>query len=421
MATMTKEDLDKYIGQAVDTLKVEVSKSVAELVKENMAKALEPVAKEQHDWMSRILGSQETEVSRKREKGELFGRYARAIAASAMHAKMGQFIAPEDIAKGWGDADVAKFITDYRSKTMTAGDPLAGGFLVPQQFSQDVVELLRPTSVVRRLGATTIPMPVGSLRFPTVSAGTTGYYVGEATNITKTQLATGQITLTFKKLAAVVPFSNDLLRYSSPGADAIVRDDVVRAFGQAENTAFLRGQGVSAAPKGLRYWAAAANVFAANATVSLANTTIDLGKLMQKLMDNNIPFTRPGWIFAPRTWRYLATIQTTTGAYVFREEMNGGRLWGYPYAISTGIPVNLTDGGGTTETEVYLADFADVIIGEAMSMAVDASSEAAYDDGGTTRLAFSRDETVIRAITEHDLGVRRAESVALLNCCTWGA
>jgi len=420
MAVMTMEDLKKHIeAEVLPVLRTEVGKSVAEFVKESMAKALEPFAKEQHDWMSKILGKQETEIPRKREKGELAGFVIRCAAASAMSAKSGRPVPAEDIAKGWGFPDIAKTIIEAREKALAAGDPLAGGTLIPQQFSQDFVELLRPLSVVRRMGATSLPMPVGSIKIPKITSGMTAYYVGENANITKSQLATGQISLVWKKLAGLTPISNDLLRYSSPGADAIVRDDAVRGTAQAENAAFLRSQGMAGEPKGLRYQAAVGNVIGA-ASTSLANASTDLGKLIQKLMEANIPFTRPGWLMAPRSYIYLSTVQTTTGAFAFREELTRGTLWGWPYAVNTGIPVNLTDGGNTDETEVYLADFAEVIIGESLNVMVDASSEAAYYDGSQVQASFSLDQTVVRVITEHDLAVRRAESVALLNKVRWG-
>lgn len=419
MAVMTMEDLRKHIdSEVLPILRVEVGKSVAELVQASVTKALEPVAKAQHDWMSRILERQE-EPARKREKGELAGFVIRAAAASAMHAKGGRLVPPEEIAKGWGYPDVAKMIVETREKALAAGDPLAGGTLVPEQFSQDYIELLRPISVVRRMGATSLPMPVGSIKIPKISSGMTAFYIGENTNITKSQMATGQVALVWKKLAGLTPVSNDLLRYSSPGADAIVRDDAVRASGQAENTYFLRGDGMAGVPKGLRYQAASGNIVGAGAT-SLAQVTTDLGKLVQKLMDNNIPFTRPGWIMTPRSYVYLTTVQTSTGAFAFRDEMMNGRLWGWAFGVNTGIPSNLTDGGNTDETEVYLADFADVVIGESMRIAVDASSEAAYYDGSTVQASFSLDQTVVRVISEHDLAVRRAESVALLNKVRWG-
>lgn len=424
MAVMTKEDLTRHIMETVvPVLKTDLSKTVAELVAEMVKREMEPLRATQHDWMTRVLGEDGggRAAPQKRQPGELFGLYCRAIAASSFYVKQGQFVSPQDVAKRWGHADVARLLDEHQAKALAAGDPLAGGFLIPQQFSADVIELLRPASAVRRLGATVIPMPVGSLSIPKITAGATGYYIGENENITKSQLTTGQVKLSFKKLAALTPVSNDLLRYSTPGADAIVRDDIVRALGQAENSNFIRGDG-TAGPRGLRYQVAAANrLNATGGTVSLANVTIDLGRLIQALMDNNIPFTRPGWIFAPRTYRYLATVQTTTGAYAFREELIGGKLWGWPYAVNTGVPTNLTDGGGTTETEVYLADFADVLIGESMSMAVDASQEAAYHDGSSVVAAFSQDQTVVRAITEHDLAVRRDVGLAVMNQITWGA
>jgi HK97 family phage major capsid protein len=325
-----------------------------------------------------------------------------------------------DIMKQWGDGDLSEYMKAHREKAMAAGEAIAGGFLVPDQFSQDVIDLLRPMSVVRGLGPVSMPMPTGTMRVPKITSGSTGYYIGENSTITKSQVATGQLTLTWKKLAALVPISNDLLRFSSPGADAIVRDDMVRSIAQRENAAFLRGDGTSASPKGLRYWAPAANIIAANSTVNLANVTVDLGKLILQLKNNNIPMTRPAWIMSPRSEHYLATVQNGNGFFVFRDEVLSGRLWGFPLAVTTEVPVNLTDGGGTNESEIYLVDMADAVIGEAKSSSVDSSGEAAYTAGGSLVSSYSQDQTVIRAIAEHDFAMRREESVTLLNQCTWG-
>lgn len=70
---------------------------------------------------------------------------------------------------------------------------------------------------------------------------------------------------------------------------------------------------------------------------------------------------------------------------------------------------------------MYLADFADVIIGDALNAIVDVSSEAAYHDGTAVVAAFSKDQTVVRVILANDLAVRHAEAVAVLTGVTWGA
>jgi HK97 family phage major capsid protein len=128
---------------------------------------------------------------------------------------------------------------------------------------------------------------------------------------------------------------------------------------------------------------------------------------------------RPGWMMSVRTEQYLLTKQTATGTFAFRDEMLRGTLWGWPYGVTTQI---LDTGGvGSNESEVYLVDFADVIIGESLNLLIDVSMEAAYEDtAGNVESAFSRDQTVVRAIQEHDIGMRHDFSAAYLSGVTWG-
>jgi HK97 family phage major capsid protein len=414
MPGLTKEDLTRHITDVVVPLiKETVGPSVSDIVQEYLAKSAGAP-----DHVSDQSHAPVVNPTEKMDKGLPFGKAIRALAAAKQNG--GGADMALDIMKQWGDGDLSEYMKAHREKAMAAGEAIAGGFLVPDQFSQDVIDLLRPMSVVRGLGPVSMPMPTGTMRVPKITSGSTGYYIGENSTITKSQVATGQLTLTWKKLAALVPISNDLLRFSSPGADAIVRDDMVRSIAQRENAAFLRGDGTSASPKGLRYWATAANIIAANSTVNLANVTVDLGKLILQLKNNNIPMTRPAWIMSPRSEHYLATVQNGNGFFVFRDEVLSGRLWGFPLAVTTEVPVNLTDGGGTNESEIYLVDMADAVIGEAKSLSVDSSGEASYTDGGSLVSSYSQDQTVIRAIAEHDFAMRREESVTLLNQCTWG-
>jgi HK97 family phage major capsid protein len=307
-------------------------------------------------------------------------------------------------------------------KALMAGDATAGGFLVPPNFSAEVIELLRPMSVVRSLDPVIWPMPNGSAQISKLTGGADASYSGESRNITSSQQATGMLNLFWKKLTALVPISNDLLRFSgtNPGADGIVRDDLVGAMGQREDLAFIRNDGTSGTPKGMRYWCPAANLITVNATVNLANVTVDLGKLVLALEEASVRFLRPGWVFAPRTKLFLMTIRDGNGNYAFREEMLTGKFWGFPFKSTPQIPKNLAY-TGTGETETYLADFADCVIGEATELIIDASPNAAYYDSASAAVvsSFSRDETVIRAISRHDFGMRHDESVAIHPDVDW--
>ena len=86
---------------------------------------------------------------------------------------------------------------------------------------------------------------------------------------------------------------------------------------------------------------------------------------------------------------------------------------------TTNIPNNLGSGGN--ETEVYLSDMSDSIIAEATGLEIAVDSSASYIENGAAVSAFARDETLIRAISRHDFGVRHAESVAVKTGVLWGA
>jgi HK97 family phage major capsid protein len=308
-------------------------------------------------------------------------------------------------------------------KALMAGDATAGGFLVAPEFSAEVIELLRPMSVVRSMNPIVMPMDTGSISIPKLTGGATANYVGESANIPSSQQTTGMLDLTWKKLAALVPISNDLLRFTttSPSADAVVRDDVVMSLAQREDLAFIRGDGLSGTPKGLRNWAPAANVLTVNPTINLANVTEDLGLLVLQLENADVRMLRPGWLFAPRTKNALMNVRDGNGNFAFRPEMLLGTLNGLPFKTTTQIPIDLVVTGATGESENYVVDFADVVIGESSEIIVDASANAAYFDtpSGAVVSSFSRDETVIRAIARHDFGMRHDASVAVHSDVDW--
>lgn len=429
----TLDQLSEHVKNTTLPLIKEMIKSdcgamVAEAVEETVSKRYEKL-KSEAPWTAAIKESQASNFMghKERAKGEAAGRFIRAVTLCKLNGRPNDPAAIQDQLVKWGDKDIAETVekdADRRNKAaMAATSATDGGFLVPEQFSQDVIELLRPQSVVRSLVGQTLPMPVGTVNIPKITDGSTAYYLGENTNATKSALKTGNLKLTWKKLVSLVPLSNDLVRYSSPGADAIVRNDMIRAMAQRENQAFLRDDGTSASPRGLRYQINPSNLLdVSNATFTTQTVATDLGRCILTLVNNNVPLSRPAWLFAPRTWNYLRMLQTTTGAFIYQAEMNNGLLLGYPYRWSTQIPTNLSDHGRTTnggETEIYFADFDDVVIGESMSLRVDASMEASYIDGGTLVSAFSQDQTVIRAITEHDFGVRRDVSVMVMNGVCW--
>ncbi|MDI6872094.1 MAG: phage major capsid protein [Bacillota bacterium] len=378
-----------------------------EMVKSIVAEAVEPLQKQTTDWMAKILaGASQPKPERPEDKGLKAARYLRALAAGKGDPER----AARYVAQKWGDEALVKALNETNLAE--------GGALVPPEYVAELIELLRGRTVVRSLGATVLPMNSGSATIPKLTGGATASYVGESSNITKSQPSTGQLQLSAKKLAALVPTSNDLLRDSSPAADTVVRDDLVSALALREDLGFIRDDGTAPKPKGMRYWAPAGNLVASTGT-TLAAITADVAKMVNLLESANVRFLRPGWIMTPRSKWFLWQLLDSNGNPVFRAELNQGKFLTFPFRTSTQIPNNL--GVGTNESEVYLADFADMVIGENTELIIDVSTEAAYHDGTNVVAAFSRDETVMRAIARHDFGARHEESIAVLTGVTWGA
>ena len=415
MAEVTKSEFKDLVNAEVKAaLEAEGMGKVVEQMQEKIDKAIAPLRQESTDWQTKLFGALVSKVEGAvREAGLAFGRVVRAMACAKRDGT-----GAEGVIKTlthWGDADLA----EAQTKALAASIAIDGGYLVAPQYSTDILAARRAKSVVRMAGAREMPMPTGTLHLPKVATGVSGGYIGENANAPNSQPIFGVDILTWKKLAVLTPFSNDLLRYNSPMADAVVRDDIVRSLTVTEDAAFIRSTGLNSGPKGLRYWAAAASVIAAN-TVSITNVTSDLGKCLYTMLDNNVPVTKGAWLFAPRTHFYLNTIRDAVGNLAFAPEMKGGTLMGYPFYITTSIPRNLTVGSNADCSEVYFVNFDDVVVGDSQRLLIDVSSEAAYHNGSSVVASFSLDQTVIRAISEHDLVVRDPNAVVVLTGVRWG-
>jgi len=418
---LRKSELETIIREiTLPLMKDAASKEVADVVEAHLRKAMEPIQEKQTSWMASMLAGTQKDKAPDvpvRQKGNAFGRIVCAYAAARRQGTGDKGVL--DVLAQWGDKDLADAQEGVRTKALAAGTAADGGYTVAPQFSDDVQELRRARTVVRGSGPRIYPMPTGTLHLPKVATGVTGSYSGENANATHSNPTFGENILTWKKLTVTSAVSNDLLRYGSPAADAIVRDDIVRSLGVTEDGVLLRSQGVGGEPKGLRYWASAGNLIAAD-SASLTNASTNMGELLLALQNANVPDGNWGWIMAPRTRHYLATVQNTNGFYAFRDEILRNTFFGYPLKFSTGVPVNLTVGANSDCSEVYLVNWDDMALGDSMRLAIDVSAEAAYYNGSSVVSTFSLDQTVIRAIAEHDFVARDPNAIAILTGVRWG-
>ena len=275
---------------------------------------------------------------------------------------------------------------------------------------------------MRQLGAQVIPL-VGDMMMPKQSAGSNYEWVGENTSTNASDVKLADVKMEEKWIKTVVPVSNKLVRVAGERATTLVTNDITENFARGMDIACLRGSGSQYTPKGMRYWADTANISAmttSGGNVTLETIDADLTGMIKALENADIPMIRPGWGFGPNVKWFLMTRRDSNGNYIFRDEMKSGLLWGLPFAYTTAIPQNL--GTGSNESEIYFADFAQLVIGDGMQMIFKISSEATYKDAsGNLVSAFDRDETVVRALAGMDFIARHPKAIAIKTGVTWGA
>ena len=127
---------------------------------------------------------------------------------------------------------------------MTEGVNSAGGFLVPPEFSQDIIDLREQFGVFRR-NAKVVPMASDTKSVPRRTGGLTVYYPGENATITASDKAWDNVTLVAKKYATLSKYSSELDEDSIVDMASDLAEEIAYAFSAAEDDNGFNGDGTS--------------------------------------------------------------------------------------------------------------------------------------------------------------------------------
>ncbi|EJO2709721.1 phage major capsid protein [Salmonella enterica] len=328
------------------------------------------------------------------------------------------------IAAGRGDLAMASNfaaseLNDQKLAAVINTSADSGGALVPQNMRNEVIELLRDRTIVRRLGARSIPLPNGNLSIPRLAGGSTAGYVGEGKDVKASGASFDDVKLSAKTLICMVPVSNQLIGRAGFAVEQLILSDIISGIATREDKAFLRDDGTNDTPKGMKKVAEENSRTLEWVGTDYSLNAIDayLDDMMLKVMDGNSNMLSSGWGMSNRSYMKLFGLRDGNGNKVY-PDMAQGMLKGYPVLHTSAIPVNLGTGG--KESEIYFADFSDVLIGEDGKMVVDFSREASYIDAdGQMVSAFARNQSLVRVQMDHDIGFRHVEGLVLGTKVTW--
>jgi HK97 family phage major capsid protein len=292
------------------------------------------------------------------------------------------------------------------AKALGVNPDTAGGFLVPVEQSNQIIELLRSESTVLPL-CRTIPMASETLTIPKLTGGATSTWVGENAALTENDATFGQIRLVAQKLGIFMKISNELMADSDPAVDTIIREDMAREAASEIDRVILNGSGVGNEPLGL------ANIpdvtkTALNAAPTYANLSDAISRVEVENVSANPEWN---WVIHPRDKSTLRQLEDTRGGYIFNElgaNFAGqgnipNQLLGYAWNSTTEVPLDTAD---NNETNIYFGQWNDVIVGMRKTLEIVASQEAGS--------SFQNDQTWLRAILRMDVNIRHAESIEVL-------
>lgn len=312
------------------------------------------------------------------------------------------------------------------------------GFLKPEQYAA-FMDYLHPMSVIRALGASSLPMPNGMLKVPYLDTAATAAYRGVHGAATTSDPGEKILTLTEKMLAGQIVMANELLKSASFAVEVFMRAHLARVMATTFDLKAIRGLGVSDELRGLDWWLDSSKNSQVSSSHKAARTlsggvatarTIraDLLSCQEIVEEENIG-AQPsdfGYAMCVREKYGLMRVRDTQDRFEFADEMKGGTLLGAKFAATTQIPKTAAgDGAGSgtnNKSSVYGVNFASVVVAEVESPQVEFQSGAAYKDAsGTVQSGFSQNESALAIFERHDFGLLlRGKEGKLLTSVDWG-
>lgn len=311
--------------------------------------------------------------------------------------------------KKYDDGDMSR-----EFKALSATNPSSGGYLIPEIYLDQIIELLYSKTVIFELGAQKVPMANGNLNIPKMTGGARATWGGEARKIAKTEPTFGNIKLSAKRLEAIVPQTRELLMSTNYSADQLFANDLTRRMELGLDFGAMFGKGGEFQPLGVFVDKEVEHIDAktlnntdlADAT---GKVTADFPVYVRSLvLAKNVDDQRLGWAMNSILEGYFMNMKTTTGAYIYRDEMNSGKLLGFPYRVSNQIT---TTTGGLTE--LAFGNWADLLVGEQMGLETYTTLDGSWvDEDGIQHNAFEENLAATRALMYVDIAARHKESFA---------
>lgn len=402
VTTMNYQEMIKRL-EATKAEKLEARDSIQKSVSED-GRTKDAAEREQFDTLNDEVKAIDLELKDLKDLEAQNVKTAKPVAGTQEAAQSGSYSgivikqAPEKLEKGIefarmamcigsarGDMNAAMHIAQKRYPQMdrmnevikaavTGGSTLdasfAGNLVDYTAISNDFIEYLRPRTILGRFGEGNIPS-LRSIPFNVTikgqSAASTAGWVGEGKHKPVTKGGYSSVNLGWQKIAAISVASDELLRFSNPSAERLIRDDLSAAVIEQMDTSFIQISNAGTAnvkPASITY------EFDGSATAIPAGTAspeVDIAGLWSIADTGNLDTTSAVFITTPAIARKLSGLKTVADNLRFPDVTPfGGFIQGVPVIVSNHV-----------DTDAFVLAFASEIwLADDGVVTLDASREA---------------------------------------------
>ncbi|MET3899681.1 HK97 family phage major capsid protein/HK97 family phage prohead protease [Devosia sp. UYZn731] len=305
-------------------------------------------------------------------KGTAFTRFAMALMAGK-----GNLMQSAEIAKRWDDQtpEVSAVLKAAVAAGTTTDAAWAKPLVEYTNMASEFAELLRPATIIGRIpGLRRVPF---NIKVPRQTGGSSASWVGEGAPKPVSALAFDQISLGVTKLAGIVVMTDELVRFSDPSAEAIVRQDLIDTIVQTMDKDFV--DPLNAGTPGVKPASITNGVTPVIASGTDADAVrADVRALMGKFVAANLSLAGAVWIMTEMQALALALMLNPLGQREFPDiQINGdagGRFFGLPVVLSEGVPANVAV--GDEGARIILAKASEIMLADDGETLLDASNQA---------------------------------------------
>ncbi len=364
--TLDAEEEEGYDNTSAEIKSIDAHLKRLRDMESNMASTAKPVSKAASGEINTVssVAPGIIRVEPKLEKGIAFARFTKALAAAK-----GARTEALQIAKNKYPEDIKlHHVLKAAVSAGTTTDPQWAGALVEyQDFANDFVEYLRPQTIIGKFGTGNIPslreVPF-NIRVPVQTSGGSADWVGQGKPKPLTNFNFETITFGFSKVAAISVLTEELLRFSNPKADVLVRNSLAEAVIARLDVDFVnpaKSEVIGVSPGSITN--------GATTIPSTGSPDDDSTAAFQVFIDANLQPTGAVWLMSSSTALALSKRKNALGQKEYPDmTMFGGIFEGLPAIVSQYVG-----------NQLVLVNAPDVYLADEGGVAVDMSSEASLE------------------------------------------